>query len=400
VSGPARAAVAHGGGILERGEAALVSSYARYPVELVAGRGSTVTDAEGREYLDFVAGIAVNALGHGHPRLTAALHRAVDGLLHVSNLYWTAPMVRLAERLAKATGLERSFFCNSGTEACEAAIKIVRRARPGKTRIVAFERSFHGRTLGALSVTGQPGYRTPFAPLVPDVTFLPYGDAAALAAIDDEVAGVLVEPIQGEGGVRPAPPGWLATLRARCDAVGALLVIDEVQTGIGRTGTFLACHAEGVVPDVVALAKGLGGGIPIGAVVARGDAAAALRPGDHGSTFGGGPVAVAAAHAVLDEVLAEGFLDGIRARGARLERGLRSIAERRPERVVEVRGRGLMWGLALTSPVAPVIDRLREGGLLAVPAGADVLRLLPPLIVTDAEIDRAVGDVDRALDLG
>lgn len=387
-------------GIAARGDATLVRSYARYPVTLVSGAGSTVVDDDGRRYLDFVSGIAVNALGHGHPALVRALRDAVEGLLHVGNLYWTEPMVRLAERLAAATGLERTFFCNSGTEACEAAIKIARRARPGRTRIVAFERSFHGRTLGALSVTGQPGYRDPFGPLVPEVTFVPYGDRDATAAIDDGVAGVVVEPIQGEGGVRPAPRGWLAALRERCDASGALLIVDEVQTGVGRTGTFLAVQAEGVIPDVVSLAKGLGGGIPIGAVVARGEAAEALRPGDHGSTFGGGLVAVAAAHAVLDVVLADGFLDGVRARGAHLEHGLRAIAARRPRQVVEVRGRGLMWGVALASPVAPVIGRLREDGVLAVPAGPDVLRLLPPLIVTDDEIDRALEAVDRALDLG
>jgi acetylornithine/succinyldiaminopimelate/putrescine aminotransferase len=310
-------------------------------------------------------------------------------------------MVRLAERLAGATGLERTFFCNSGAEACEAATKIARRARPGRTRLVAFEGSFHGRTLGALSVTGQRGYREPFEPLVPEVAFVPYGDReAASAAIGCDVAAVVVEPIQGEGGVRPAPPGWLAHLRARCDVAGALLVVDEVQTGVGRTGKFLACETDGVAPDVVTLAKGLGGGIPIGAVVARGEAATALRPGDHGSTFGGGPLASSIANAVLDVVLADGFLDGVRTRGERLGRGLGTIAARRPERVVEVRGRGLMWGLELTVEAGPVVARLREFGMLAVGAGPRVLRLLPPLVVTVEEIDRAVELVDRALDLG
>jgi acetylornithine aminotransferase len=392
---------AAGGALAGRGAAVLIESYARQPLELVDGDGCTVRDSDGRTYLDFVAGIAVNALGHRHPAITAAIRRASEGLVHVSNLYWTEPMVRLAERLAEATGLERTFFCNSGAEACEGAIKIARRARPGRSRIVAFENSFHGRTLGALSVTGQPAYRGPFEPLVPEVAFVPYGDRTAAGhAIDDDVAAVVVEPIQGEGGVIPAPDGWLRFLRERCDATGALLTVDEVQTGVGRTGRFLACRSDGVVPDVVTLAKGLGGGIPIGAVVARGEAATALRPGDHGSTFGGGPFAATIAGAVLDVVLADGFLDGVRARGERLGSGLRRIAARHPDRVVDVRGRGLLWGVALAGEAAPVIARLRDLGLLAVGAGPRVVRLLPPLIVEDGQIDHALALLDRALDVG
>ncbi len=386
------------GTLAERGAAALLPTYARYPIELACGRGCRVWDSAGRGYLDLVAGIAVNALGHAHPALVAAIRQAADGLLHVSNLYWTEPMVRLAERLTAAAGMDRAFFCNSGAEAVEAGIKLARKARPGRRRILCFERSFHGRTLGALSTTAQPRYQESFRPLLAGVEVLPFGDfEAAERAIDERVALVLVEPIQGEGGVRPAPPGWLDLLRRRCDETGALLIFDEVQAGLGRTGTFFAYQGEGVVPDAVTCAKALAGGLPMGALLARGAAAAAFQPGDHASTFGGGPLVSAAAHAVLDVVLAEGFLDDLRRRGERLRAGLERLAAADPA-AAGVRGRGLMLGLRLAEPRAgELVDALREHGALTCPAGPDVVRFVPPLTISREEIDEALGIVERAL---
>ncbi len=391
--------VAWAGTLAERGAAALLPTYARYPVELVAGSGCRLRDSHGRSYLDLVAGIAVNVLGHGHPAIVEAIRQAADGLLHVSNLYWTEPMVRLAERLTRAAGMERAFFCNSGAEAVESCLKLARKARPGRRRILCFERSFHGRTLGALSTTAQPWYQESFLPLLPGVEALPFGDfEAAARAIDEDVALVLVEPIQGEGGMRPAPPGWLRLLRERCDAVGALLAFDEVQSGVGRTGSFFAYQADGVLPDAVASAKALAGGLPMGVLLARGAAATAFQPGDHASTFGGGPFVAAVAHAVLDVILRDGFLDQVRRKGARLRAGIERLVATRPL-VAEVRGRGLMLGLRLAAPRASeLVDILRDGGALTCPAGADVVRFVPPLTITLEELDEALEILARALD--
>ena len=386
------------GTLAERGAGALLPTYARYPLELVSGSGCRVLDSRGRSYLDLVAGIAVNALGHGHPAVVGAIRGAADGLLHVSNLYWTEPMVRLAERLTAAAGMDRAFFCNSGAEAVEACLKLARKSRPDRRQILCFERSFHGRTLGALSATAQPWYQESFLPLLPGVLALPFGDfGEAQRVIDEHTALVLVEPIQGEGGVRPAPPGWLQLLRERCDEVGAMLVFDEVQSGMGRSGTFFAYQGEGVLPDAVACAKALAGGLPMGALLARGKAAEAFQPGDHASTFGGGLLVSAAAHAVLDVVLGEGFLDGIRRKGERLRAGLEELAATTPG-VAGVRGRGLMLGLRLAEPRAgELVDALRERGALTCPAGADVVRFVPPLTISREEIDEALGIVGRAV---
>ena len=386
------------GTLVERGAAAVAPTYARYPVELASGRGCRLTDSSGREYLDVVAGIAVSVLGHAHPRVVSAIREAADGLLHVSNLYWTEPMVRLAERLNAAAGMDKAFFCNSGAEAVEALLKLARKARPGRTGFLCFERSFHGRTLGALSVTAQEKYQAAFRPLLPTATAVPYGDLdAALAAIDENTAAVLVEPVQGEGGVRPAPAGFLQALREACDAKGALLLFDEVQSGLGRTGSFYAFQAAGVRPDAFSTAKALAGGLPMGAMLARGEAAKALQAGDHASTFGGGPFVASVANAVLDEVLAEGFLAQVSRKGERLAGGLRELVGRHPA-ALEVRGLGLMVGLVLDGPRAgELVDALRERGLLTCPAGPDVVRLVPPLVITDEEIDEAVAIFDAAL---
>lgn len=381
-----------------RGELALLQTYSRHPLELATGSGSHLIDSAGRRYLDFTAGIAVNVLGHRHPAIVAELHSAAEGLVHVSNLYWTEPMVHLAERLTRATGMDRAFFCNSGAEAVEAAIKLARRARPGRPRIVCFDRSFHGRTLGALSATAQAKYQAPFLPLLPDVEVLPFGDfGAASDSIAGDVAIVLVEPIQGEGGIRPAPPGWLAHLRARCDATGAILVFDEVQSGVGRTGTFCASQQDEVVPDAVTLAKALAGGLPMGALLARGPVSEAFQPGDHASTFGGGPFVATIANAVLDIVLGDGFLAEVEAKGDHLDALLRELAERSAA-ATATRGRGLMRGLVLASSTATaVVESARDLGLLLCPAGADVVRLVPPLTITREEISDGVAILEAAL---
>lgn len=387
------------GSLAERGSVALMQTYGRYPIELVAGEGCRVVDSAGRRYLDVVAGIAVSALGHRHPAVVEALRRAAEGLIHVSNLYWTEPMVRLAERLTAAAGMDRAFFCNSGAEAIESALKLARRARPGRSGIVAFEGSFHGRTMGALSVTARPHYQDPFRPLVPGVEIVPFGGDAALASVDETVGLVLVEVVQGEGGMRPAPEGWLRRLRQRCDAAGALLVFDEIQSGMGRTGTMFAYQSEGVVPDAVAVAKALAGGLPMGALLVRGEAAEAFRPGDHASTFGGGPLVASVANAVLDVILADGFLDEVRAKGSHLRNALEEVAGTSPL-VAGVRGRGLMQGVVLAEPMAGrLVDRMADLGLLACPAGPDVVRFVPPLTITRSEIDEAVAILERGLQM-
>jgi predicted acetylornithine/succinylornithine family transaminase len=379
-----------------------MSTYARYPVELAAGEGCWLIDSAGRRYLDFTAGIAVNVLGHGHRAVVEAIRDASAGLLHVSNLYWTEPMIRLAERLAAAARMEKVFFCNSGAEAVEAALKLARRARPGRSRLVCFERSFHGRTLGALTVTAQHRYQEPFRPLLPDVVTLPFGDFEAPdEVVDESVSAVIVEPVQGEGGMRPAPAGWLAHLRSACDRAGALLIFDEVQAGIGRTGTFFACEQDGVLPDILVAAKALAAGLPMGATLARGSVAGAFQPGDHGSTFGGGPLVAAVANAVLDEVLRDGFLAEVESKGEVLRAALGRLADRSP-RVAAVRGRGLMLGLVLASESAgDLVEAARGRGLLLCPAGADVVRLVPPLIVLEAELEEGVAMLEAAVgDLG
>ncbi len=384
--------------IPDRGRRVLLDTYRRQPLTLSDGRGCVVAGHDGVEYLDCLSGLAVSALGHGHPGVISAIARASGKPLHFSNLYWSEPMVQLAERLVAATGMDRVFFCNSGAEAVEAAIKLSRRARPGRSKVVVFDSSFHGRTMGALSATAQSGYQRPFAPLLPGFINLPFGEPLPAGAIDETTALVLVEPIQGEGGVRPAPRGWLADLARATREAGALLALDEIQSGVGRTGTFLASQHEGVQPDVVCLAKGLAAGLPIGALLVRGPAAASFQPGDHGSTFGGGPFVATVALAVLESVLADGFLATVTRRGAQLRTKLEGIARSNPL-VAEVRGRGLMQGLVLHRPVAPqVVAAALHQRLLLAPAGPEVVRMLPPLIITDLEISMAAERLAAALD--
>ena len=374
------------GSVQERWRGSLMDNYGTPSIALVRGRGARVWDVEGREYVDLLAGIAVNALGHAHPDVVSAISEQAATLGHTSNLAMTLPAIALAERLVSLLDPSgeregRVFFCNSGAEANEAAFKLTRRT--GRTRVVVAERSFHGRTMGSLALTAQPAKQDPFRPLPGEVTPVPFGDIDALhAAIDGDTAAVFLEPIQGEGGVIPAPAGYLVAARQACDAHGALLVLDEVQTGIGRTGSWFAHQSEGVAPDVVTLAKGLGGGLPIGACVAFGAAAGLLGPGSHGSTFGGNPVSCAAALAVLDVIERDGLLDRARVAGERLT----GIVVQ-SDHVSHVRGRGLLLGAVLTEPRAADLESsARDHGLLVNAVAPDVIRLAPPLVLDDDDL--------------
>lgn len=380
----------------------LFPTYARSTLRAVRGSGCRLYDDAGREYLDLLGGIAVNALGHAHPRILAALREAAGEerlLLHCSNLHHHPYQGPLAARLAAHFGLPRVFFCNSGSEAVEAALKLARaRARrllgpvaAGAPEIIAVQGSFHGRTALALSVTGQEKYRAPFLPLVPGVTFVAPDDTEGLArAAGPRTVAIILEPVQGEGGVRPLSPEFMQAARRACDATGALLIADEVQCGLGRTGAWSACRQAGVTPDLITLAKPLAAGLPLGALLGRDDLADDLGPGSHGSTFGGGPLPCRLALAFLDAVEEEGLLAAVEERGRRLMGGLAAIASATGPGgpIEEVRGRGLMVGVVLRRPAAPIVDALLERGMVAGTAGERVLRLLPPYVISNEEIDR------------
>ncbi|MGQ4599972.1 acetylornithine transaminase [Nocardia sp. R6R-6] len=381
----------------KRWSAALMNNYGTPEVALVRGAGAVVYDADGRRYVDFIGGIAVNSLGHAHPAILEAVTQQLGTLGHVSNLYASEPVVELAERLLAhfGDGEGRAFFCNSGTEAVEAAFKITRLT--GRHKVVACEEAFHGRTMGALALTGQQSKRTPFEPLPPGVVHVPYGDAAALeAVVDENTAAVFLEPIMGESGVVVPPLDYLAKAREITTRNGALLVLDEVQTGIGRTGTFYAHQAVGVVPDVMTLAKGLGGGLPIGAVLANGRAAELLTPGTHGTTFGGNPVSAAAALAVLRTIDDTDLLSHVESVGKRLSDGIEQLEH---PLVASVRGAGLLLGIVLTDKVAARVEaRARAAGYLVNPAQPDVIRLAPPLVLTETQAENFVADLPGILD--
>ncbi|MFF3732239.1 acetylornithine transaminase [Streptomyces sp. NPDC002476] len=381
----------------QRWQHALMDNYGTPRLSLVRGEGARVWDADGTEYLDLVGGVAVNALGHAHPAVVEAVSAQVASLGHVSNLYIAPQPVALAERLLQLFGRDgRVYFANSGAEANEAAFKIGRLT--GRTRMVATDGGFHGRTTGALALTGQPGKREPFQPLPGDVTHVPYGDAEALrAAVTTDTALVVIEPIQGENGVVVPPQGYLEAAREITRATGTLLVLDEVQTGIGRCGHWFEHQAhQGVEPDVVTLAKGLGGGLPLGATVAFGPAAELLKPGHHGSTFGGNPIACAAGLAVLDTLAADGALDRVKRLGRRIRDGVEGLGH---PLVSHVRGSGLLLGIVLTEPRAPQVQQAAQGaGILVNAPAPDVLRLMPPLIIGDAEVDAFLRVLPGALD--
>jgi len=384
---------------VDRYQGAVMNTFGPPRLVLERGDGAWVWDADGRRYLDLLAGIAVNALGHGHPALVKAVSEQAATLAHVSNFFTTAPQVRLAERLLElldaSAGSDggRVFFSNSGTEANEAALKLTRRT--GRTGIVAATGAFHGRTMGALALTAKAAYRAPFEPLPGDVTFVPYGDAGALAAaVDDSTAAVVLEPVQGEAGAIVAPEGYLPTARAVASGHGALLWLDEVQCGMGRTGSWFAHTSSGVAPDVVTLAKGLGGGLPIGATVALGAAGSLLQPGNHGTTFGGNPVATSAALAVIETIDAEGLLENATTVGQLLRDGLAAHPL-----VREVSGRGLLLGVALTADVGPkAYEAAVSAGVIVNCCAPDRLRLTPPLVLTTEQAEYAVGVLAGVLD--
>jgi acetylornithine/N-succinyldiaminopimelate aminotransferase len=384
----------------QRWDAVMMPNYGTPPLALDHGSGVRVWDTDGNAYLDFVGGIAVSSLGHAHPAIVEAVSRQVGRLAHTSNLAMHEPGVQLAERLVELLALPaRVFFANSGAEANECALKLARLygRSAGRTEIVSCNDSFHGRTFGALSVTGIPAKRAPFAPLPGPVTFVDYGDVEALTdAVGAQTAAVIVEPTLGEAGVVPPPSGFLAAVRRICDDAGALMIVDEVQSGIGRTGHWFASQAEGVRPDIITLAKGLGGGLPIGACIGIGPAGALFSPGDHGSTFGGNPVSCAAALTVLHTISSEHLLDNVKRVGEYLASALEDI---RSPLIGEVRGSGLWRGLALTGAHASAIEAAARGrGLLVNAAKPDAIRLAPPLILTEAEVDEAVPLLASALD--
>ncbi len=383
----------------ERYEAVMMPNYGVPELVLARGEGCVVWDVDGNSYTDLVGGIAVSALGHAHPAVVAAVSEQVGRLAHISNLYAHEGQIALAERLLGLLGVDgRVFFANSGTEANEAALKLVRRMQ-GSSRpvFVAAEHGFHGRSMGSLSLTGKSSIRDPFLPYGVEVRFVPFGDADSLAAaVGPDCAAVFLEPCLGEGGVVPAPAGYLAAARAACDAAGALLVLDEIQSGIGRTGAWFAFQAEGVVPDVITLAKGLGGGLPIGACIGIGPAGSGFFKGDHGSTFGGNPVACAAALAVLDTIEQEDVLANATRVGAHLLERLREIAKT-CDRIAEVRGLGMIIGVVLRHEAKPVVDACVREHLLVNATATNVLRLLPPLNLTREEADAGLKIIERAL---
>lgn len=374
----------------------VMQTYGRNPVVLTRGEGVKVWDDTGREYLDFVAGIAVCCLGHAHPGLKEAVCDQMGRLVHVSNLYYTTPQVEVAERLIANSFGDRVFFCNSGAEANEGALKLARKyakagGRADAHKVVCMEKSFHGRTLATLSATGQAKIQAGFEPLVDGFIHVPYGDLEAVRAVmDDRVAAVLVEPVLGEGGVVIPPEGYLAGLRSICDEHSALLMFDEIQTGLGRTGRLWGYENFGVHPDVMTLAKGLAGGLPMGAVVATQKAASVLAPGSHATTFGAGPVICAAARVVLDELTRGGLVEHAARMGEFMAGRLEGLRRKYPDQIVEIRGLGLMRGVELTSPGAPLVGALLDKGFLVNCTQENVLRFLPPLVVTEEEIELLV----------
>ncbi|KPF70141.1 acetylornithine aminotransferase [Bosea sp. AAP35] len=380
----------------------LLPTYARAPVAFERGEGAWSITADGTRYLDFGAGIAVNALGHAHPHLVEALTTQAGKIWHTSNLYTMPEGERLARRLCEATFAQRAFFTNSGAEANEAAIKMARKyhaakGHPERFRIITFEGAFHGRTLATIAAGGQQKYIEGFGPKVDGFDQVPFGDHDALrAAITGETAGIMIEPIQGEGGLRSVPPQCLRGLRELCDEHGLMLIFDEIQTGVGRTGKFFAYELSGVTPDIMSVAKGIGGGFPMGVCLATEEAASGMTLGTHGTTFGGNPLAMAVGNAVLDVILAPGFIDHVAQTALRLKQSLAELKDKHPQVIAEIRGEGLMLGLKLHTLNTDFVAEARAAGLLVVAAGDNVVRLLPPLIIGESEVAEAVSRLDRA----
>ena len=387
---------------IELSDRYIMSTYKRHPLVLTRGLGVHVWDSDGRCFLDLVGGIAVCALGHAHPGVVTAIQEQVGILSHVSNLYHIAPQILLAQLLVENSPFDKAFFCNSGAEANEAAIKLARKYAsehmPGKYELITMQNSFHGRTLATVTATAQPRFHAGFEPLPAGFRYVPYNDLAALeAAVTEKTCGVLVEPIQGESGVIIPDPGYLPGIRRICDEKGLLMIADEVQTGIGRTGTLFACEQTEVVPDMITLAKALGNGFPIGALLAKQEIAAAFVPGSHGSTFGGNPLACAAALATLGTILDEGILDNCRKVGAYFLARLGELKGRHA-RIREVRGQGLILAVELTVPGAEFVEKCMEKGLLINCTNGNVIRFVPPLILTRQDADKAIGILDGVLE--
>ena len=380
----------------------ILKTYARFDVTAVRGKGCLIYDVNEKEYIDFVSGVAVNCLGHCHPSIINAIQKQSCKLMHVSNLYWNEPQMELADKLCKLSGLEGAFFCNSGTEAVEAAMKFARKFGKNKGgtlkhEIIYLNNSFHGRTMGALSVTGQGKYQKDYMPLIPGVKSIDLNDADKLRSeMNPNVCAVIVEPVQGEGGIIAADKSFLEEAKKLCEEHNALLIFDEVQCGIGRLGSLFAFEKFGVKPDLVCIAKGLGGGFPIGAVVASGKAAECISYGDHGSTFGGNPLACSVALAILEELLEKGVLENVELMGRYFVDKLQTLKEKHNS-IVSIRGMGLLLGLQLSTDTKAFIDRCVDSGLLLVAAGADVVRILPPLNIQKEYIDRAVDIIDSNL---
>ncbi len=391
--------------LIEDSNKYLMNTYNRLPLILRKGRGTKVRDFNNREYLDFVGGIAVNCLGHCHPKIVLALQKQAQRLIHVSNLYHIEPQIKLAKMLIEHSCSDKVFFCNSGTEANEAAIKLARKyskdhSAPGRYEIISTHGSFHGRTLAALSATGQEKFKKDFEPLVPGFKHVPFNDAEALGkAITKHTCAVMLEPIQGEAGIRMPDEGYLKEVREICDNHGLLLILDEVQTGIGRTGKLFAYEQYGLEPDIISLAKGLGGGVAIGALLAKNAVAASFQPGSHAATFGGNPLACAAAIATLETLLEDGFiLDNCRRMGSYLMEKLEGLKKDFPSLVVEVRGKGLMIGMEITQSCAPIVNSCAERGVLVNCASGNVLRFTPPLIVAKNEIDYLIDILEDVME--
>jgi acetylornithine/N-succinyldiaminopimelate aminotransferase len=380
----------------------ILPTYARVDLAFERGEGAWLIATNGERYLDFASGIAVNALGHAHPRLVAALTEQANKLWHISNLYRSPEAERLADRLCEVSFADTVFFTNSGAEAMECAIKMARKyqsasGRPERFRLITFQGAFHGRTMATIAAGGQPKHLEGFGPPVDGFDQVPFGDFEAVKrALGPQTAGILIEPIQGEGGVRVASPAFLRALRQLCDEHGLLLIFDEVQTGIGRTGSFFAYERTGVTPDIMAIAKGIGGGFPLGACLGSAEAATGMTVGTHGSTYGGNPLATAMGNAMLDVTLAPGFLDHVRRIALLFKQRLAELKDRHAAVIAEVRGEGLLIGLRCVVPNVKLIDALRAEKMLVPGAGDNVVRLLPPLIAGEAEIGEAIARIDRA----
>ena len=375
----------------------ILGTYARTSFHPRKGKGAQLVDADGKVYWDLLAGIAVNALGYSHPRLVRAMKEEAGGLYHVSNLYYQRAQVLLAEKLVQASGMAKVFFCNSGTEAIEASLKFARLATPGRHGVVAFSGSFHGRTFGALSMTGNEGYRTPFEPLVPGTGFIAPNDLAALdAAVNETTSAIVMEPIQGEGGIIPFSDEFLKAARAAATRVGAALILDEIQSGLGRTGSLFVFQQKGIVPDMVTLAKPLGGGLPLGAVLVNERIAALLKPGHHGTTFGGNPVACRLGYELFSELQEKGYPAKVAALGAWFGRRLKKLKKTAPG-IVDVRGTGLIWGIELDREAGPVAKALLEKGFVVGTARKNVIRLLPPYVVPRKALDAFADALETTL---